>query len=145
MEYCGMTLVSRWRGVNISTAEWIFVNYAVIYTILLWISSGSSWKRKSVQFSGKKQSHSVDKCILAYFVRNQLHPVCNWPRKICTETLCSMLRSWKALKLRPAVRRKFWIHREIVQLVLRSTDMRSCDILINSLFQAPRWWWKVVH
>ena len=47
-----------------------------MYTILLWISSGSSWKRKSVQFSGKKQSHSVDKCILVYFVRNHLHPVC---------------------------------------------------------------------
>ena len=78
-----------------------------------WISSGRSWKRKSVQFSGKKQSHSVDKCILVYFVRNHLHPVCNWPRKVGTETLCSMLQSWKALEVRSAVRRKFWIHREI--------------------------------
>ena len=90
------SFVSRWsgvpRGVNIPKAEWIFVNYAV-YTILLWISSGSSWKRKSVQFSRKKQSHSVDKCILMYFVRNHLDPVCNWPRKVGTETLCSYLTS----------------------------------------------------
>ena len=81
--------------------------------IFLWISSGSFRKTKSVEFSREKQSHSVDKCILVYFVRNHLHPVCNWPRKVGTESLCSMHQSWKALKVRPAVRRKFWMHREI--------------------------------
>ena len=53
------------------------------------------------------------KCILVYLVRNHLHPVCNWPRKVCSESLCSMYQSWKAPKLSPAVRQKFWMHHEI--------------------------------
>ena len=42
---------------------------------------------------GKKPSHSVvDECIVVCFVRNHLHPVCNGPRKVGTESLCSMLQ-----------------------------------------------------
>ena len=45
----------------------IFVNYAVeMYDFALNLSN----------YLGEK-SHSVDKCILVYFVRNHLHRVCN--------------------------------------------------------------------
>ena len=45
----------------------IFVNYAVeIYDFALNLSN-----------SLQKKSHSVDKCIVVYFVRNHLHLVCN--------------------------------------------------------------------
>ena len=46
----------RWRWVNTSTAEWIFVNYAVeIYDFAL-ILLRKLLKTNSVEFSGKKNS-----------------------------------------------------------------------------------------
>ena len=71
-----LCLVSRWRGVNTSTAEWIFVNYAVeIYDFAL----NLFWKllkNKVCRILRKKKSHSVCKCILLYFVRNHLIASC---------------------------------------------------------------------
>ena len=52
------------RGVNIRSLRCRYKRFCF-----------ESLPEKSVQFSGKKQTHSVDKCILVYFVRNHLYPV----------------------------------------------------------------------
>ena len=112
-----LCLVSRWRGVNTSTAEWIFVNYAVekydFALKLFW----KLLKNKVCRILRKKtRSHSVYKCILLYFVRNHLIASClqlTEKSVVDKASLYSMLQSWKALKVRPAVCRKIWIRREI--------------------------------
>ena len=52
-----------------------------------------AFEKLSLSNSQGKKSHSVDKCIVVYFVRNHMHPVCNGPRKVGTESLCSILQS----------------------------------------------------